>query len=321
MAETRTEPDRVTRLAPSPTGGLHLGNARTFLINWAIARRRGWRIAFRIDDLDSPRVKPGADRDAVEDLRWLGLDWDSPICRQSDHLAHYQDALQELAAAGRIFPCQCTRSQIAARAASAPNEGDHELRYTGHCRPVDPQAIDFRGRADSGAAWRLRVEPGDVTFHDECQGQCRIRVCDEVGDFLIANKQGIASYQLAVNVDDHLQQVTDVIRGDDLLSSTARQMLIREALGMTENLRYWHLPLVVGKDGLRLAKRHCDTRIGMYRQLGVQPERLIGLIAHWSGRTELSPMSVDEFLNWFDIEQLSAARVTFSLRDDEWLRG
>lgn len=310
---------RVTRLAPSPTGGLHLGNARTFLLTWALARQHGWRVRMRIDDLDSPRTRPGADRAALADLSWLGLDWDGTITYQTQLLERYAAGLQTLATAGWIYPCRCTRTQIAARIASAPNEGDHELRYNGHCRPPERESQIWDSTRHSGAAWRVRVGEQPVTFVDQVAGPQSVEIAAEVGDFLVANKQGAPSYQLAVNFDDQFQGVTDVVRGDDLLTSAARQIYLRNLLGMPESLRYWHLPLVVGPDGLRLAKRHEDTRLARYREWGVSPERVIGLIAFWSGNPELRPMSREEFLNWFEMERLPRERVVFSGDAHQWL--
>ncbi|MEZ6096349.1 MAG: tRNA glutamyl-Q(34) synthetase GluQRS [Pirellulaceae bacterium] len=284
-------------MAPSPTGGLHLGNARTFLINWALARQNNWNVALRIDDLDSPRVKAGADKQALEDLAWLGLDWDTQPLYQSSLVEQYDECLQRLASSGSIYPCRCTRSEIAARAASAPNEGDHELRYGGYCRPERRQAFDYRATRGEGIAWRFRVEVDNqpVKFTDEFCGEQSVSVDREVGDFIVANKQSVASYQLAVNVDDDTQGVTSIVRGDDLLTSTARQRLLRDALGMSLETKYWHLPLVQGDDGLRLAKRHCDTRLGQYRDVGVPRERVIGLIAFWSALKSLNQCQPGNF--------------------------
>ncbi len=308
----RSRQRRATRLAPSPTGGLHLGNARTFLVTWTLARQRGWRIAFRIDDLDSPRTKPGADRAAIEDLRWLGLDWDTEIDYQSGRLADYEAALIRLAAAGLIYPCRCTRTQIAARIASAPNEGDHELCYGGFCRPAARQPIDFVSLKSSGVAWRFWTPNETVEFDDQIFGRQRVSVAEEVGDFLVANKQGCASYQLAVNLDDEAAGITDVVRGDDLLSSTARQWLLRRALGLPCELTYWHLPLVVGTDGMRLAKRHGATRISELRDAGVPAVRIIGAIAAWCGLDDGKPRSAAKFAEDFDIEKLPRQRVVLT---------
>ena len=143
-----------TRLAPSPTGALHLGNARTFLVNWALARQRGWEIVLRIDDLDGPRVKPGADTLAIDIMRWLGMDWDEGPYYQRSDLGRYEAALADLAERGLIYPCRCTRSQIQAASLSAPHAGQHELRYPGTCRPARPIAADASLLGQADVAWR-----------------------------------------------------------------------------------------------------------------------------------------------------------------------
>lgn len=309
---------RITRLAPSPTGALHLGNARTFLVNWAMARQLGWRIVLRIEDLDTPRTRPGADQQAMQDLQWLGLDWDDGPVYQAHDLMPYKTAMRRLDEAGLVYPCRCSRREIEA-AASAPQEGEHELRYPGTCRPRG----GGRGHAFSPtpAAWRVIVADEEVAFHDELRGLYRINVQQQVGDFVVATKAGLPSYQLAVVVDDARQGVTDVVRGDDLLDSTARQILLSRFLQLGFGLRWWHLPLVRGHDGRRLAKRHGDTRVSMYRQLGVDPRRVIGLLAAWSGVCETpSPMTAEEFAHRFAIERLPRRDIIFTSEDDAWLR-
>ena len=309
----------TTRLAPSPTGALHLGNARTFLVNWALARQRDWRVVLRIDDLDSPRVKPGADVQAVEMLRWLGLEWDGPIVYETRNLEHYAVALEKLAGGGWIYPCRCTRSQIAAAAMSAPHVDEHELRYPGTCRPAQQAPCQFQTNLP-GAAWRLRVPERDFDFIDGILGRQTWNVQQLVGDFLVTNKQGAAAYQLAVVIDDALQGVTDVVRGADLLGSTPRQIWLHERLGLKPP-SYWHVPLLVGPDGQRLAKRHGGFRLEEYRSLGVPVERVIGLIAWWSGGGELRPQSLAEFVEGFRLEQLPREPIVFRSRDHEWLVG
>lgn len=303
---------RVTRLAPSPTGALHLGNARTFLINWAMARRNGWRIVLRIEDLDGPRVKFGADQQAIEDLRWLGLDWDTQAPHQTSDLSPYRAALDKLAAAGLLYPCTCSRREIE-QAQSAPHAEDHELRYPGTCR----------GRRIEGESPALRLVVPDeaITFHDEIHGPQSVNVQQQVGDFVVATRQGLPAYQLAVVVDDARQGVTDVVRGDDLLGSAGRQQLLYRLLGLTPLPRYWHLPLVLGADGRRLAKRHGDTRINAYRQAGVPVERIIGLIAFWSGVTQqYEAMNAASFAARFSLDKLPRQPVTFTGKDETWLR-
>ncbi|MCE9589107.1 MAG: tRNA glutamyl-Q(34) synthetase GluQRS [Planctomycetes bacterium] len=306
-----TAHQRTTRLAPSPTGALHLGNARTFLINWALARRNGWRIVLRIEDLDGPRVKPGADTQAIEDLAWLGLDWDlGPVYQRAD-LTPYREALDALSRKRLIYPCTCTRKELEA-AQSAPHGDEHDLRYPGTCRGKTAVTAD--------SAWRVIVPDETISFSDMIAGDYAENVQATVGDFVVATKAGLPAYQLAVVVDDARRGVTDVVRGDDLLSSAARQLWLYRMLDLTPPPRYWHLPLVLGTDGRRLAKRHGDSRVATYRAQGVTPERIIGLIAAWSGLCEWpTPMSAREFAAAFDAEKLPRTPATFRQEDHAWL--
>ncbi|MBI3551372.1 MAG: tRNA glutamyl-Q(34) synthetase GluQRS [Elusimicrobia bacterium] len=304
---------RTTRLAPSPTGALHLGNARTFLINWALARRNGWRIVLRVEDLDGPRIKPEAVDGIMETLRWLGLDWDAGPPIHSRDLAPSLDAMESLAGAGKAFPCALTRGQIAS-AASAPQDGAHELRYPATLRPPDWEERFH----DIESNWRLIVPDLPIRFEDSFAGPQSINPAEVIGDFIVWTKRGAPAYQLAVVVDDHRQGVTDVVRGADLLDSAARQLLVYRALGLKGEPSYWHVPLVVGPDGKRLAKRHGDSRIDEYRRLGVAPSAVIGLLAGWSG-LERRPMSAHEFAEAFEPSALPRTPVVFSPGDDAWL--
>ncbi len=295
---------------------MHLGNARSFLVNWALARQRGWKIVLRIEDLDTPRVKPGAIDQAIEDLRWLGLDWDDEAPIQSSDLAPYREAMARLAGSGAAYRCELTRGEIEA-AASAPNEGEHEQRFPPELRPekVGPGAFD---RGDSN--WRLVVDPGEVCFDDAFAGPQRHDLAGTVGDFVVWTKRGQPSYQLAVVVDDARQGVTEVVRGNDLLNSAARQIVLRERLGLGPPPRFWHLPLVRGEDGRRLAKRHGDTRVAHYRGLGVSVERVLGLLAWWSGvGREPGPISAREFISAFDIRTMPRDDIVFTQGHDQWL--
>ncbi|MEM6392279.1 MAG: tRNA glutamyl-Q(34) synthetase GluQRS [Planctomycetota bacterium] len=320
------EGQRVTRLAPSPTGALHLGNAMCFLAAWLIARQRGWRVVMRLDDLDGPRVKPGLSEAVVETLAWLGLDWDGEIRRQSEAMAEYGAALGVLRDKRLIYPSRVTRGELAAWSeASAPNEGQAEAVFPAALRPSGKQ---LQGLIDTTPllaaddfAWRLRVEPGDVVCADERLGDQRVDVAGEVGDFVVATKAGVPSYQLAVVVDDAAQGVTDVIRGSDLLSSTARQALVMQGLDLErQRPRYWHLPLVRGHDGRRLAKRHGDTRLTAYRQQGVSADRVRGLLAWWLGAIDVpEPISMNACYTAFDPDRLPCEDLVFRPEDDAWL--
>jgi glutamyl-tRNA synthetase len=298
-----------------------LGNARTFLITWALARQNGWEIILRIEDLDGPRVKQDAVQGAIEDMRWLGLDWDQGPLFQRIDLAPYQAALRRLVSAGMAYPCDCTRQQIQAATLSAPHGDEHELRYPGTCRPV--RATDWPNRnlveADFSRAWRLAVPDGPIRV---CDGFCGIRdfeLQQTTGDFLIWTKQGLPSYQLAVVVDDARQGIDQVIRGDDLLSSAARQQLLYDHLKLGIYPAYTHLPLVVGSDGRRLAKRHGDSRIAAYRNLGVAPDRVLGLLARWSGVGGANEISAEAFCRHFDLKHLPKHAIVFDGEDDRWL--
>lgn len=309
----------VTRLAPSPTGALHLGNARTFLVNWALARRNGWRIVLRVEDLDTPRIKAGAAESTIEMLRWLGLDWDEGPFVQSDDLEPYRAAMRELAAHALAYPSELTRTQIEA-AASAPQEGSHETPFPASLRPaLRPLAFD---RDEMN--WRFATPPGPAPFEDAWAGPQSPEPARTVGDFVIWTRRGQPAYQLAVVVDDHRQGITQVVRGDDLLDSAARQLLLYRALRYGPEPHYAHLPLVRGPDGRRLAKRHGDTRVDTYRARGVAAERVVGLLASWSGVVPDDaprPMSAPEFREALDPGRIPRKDVVFTPEHDAWLFG
>lgn len=316
----------ITRLAPSPTGALHLGNARTFLVNWALARQRRWRVVLRIEDLDSPRTKSGADQQAIDMLGWLGLDWDDGPHYQLADLWPYHRALGELAERGLIYRCTCTRSEIA-EAQSAPHDEpavSGDLRYPGTHRPPTAQPTRYApDEVDAGGAaiaWRVRVPDEPIAFDDALQGPQAINVQADVGDFVVATKSGLPAYQLAVVVDDARQGVTDIVRGDDLLRSAPRQLLLYDLLGLAPPPGYTHLPLVLGPDGRRLAKRHGDTRLVAYREAGVAAERVVGLLGWWSGVGDKpTEMTAAEFARRFDLAALPPESSVFTQEDEAWL--
>ena len=279
------------RFAPSPTGALHVGNARTALLAWLHARAAGGELVMRVEDLDVGRVRAGVMETQLDELRWLGLDWDegpdvggphAPYL-QSARTERYDDALRTLAVRGLLFECSCSRKDIAA-AASAPHAGEEGPRYTGICRAhhVDPSAPSLMAHGRSRVALRVRVEPGEVCFDDLLQGRCCFEPGEETGDFVARRKDGAAAYQLAVVVDDAAMAITYVVRGGDLLSSTARQLLLYRALSLPEP-RFLHVPLMLGADGERLAKRHGAVSLGELRARGVPAERVVGWLAATCG--------------------------------------
>lgn len=267
-----------TRFAPSPTGDLHLGGAWTALASWVWARSRGGEHIVRIEDLDRMRVLYGSEERILEDLAWLGLDWDGAPQHQSARFEVYEAALGTLFRKDLIYPCDCSRTEIA-RVASAPHE-DEELIYPGTCSGRD------RGRGMRRTpALRVRVPDEVVVYDDLIQGHVAQNLQSEVGDQVLRRGDGVFAYQLAVAIDDVAGQVDVVVRGADLLSSTPRQIWLARTLG-AEPPRYAHVPLVVGPDGSRLEKRSRAPTLRVLRKAGLTPERVVGELAFGLG---LSP--------------------------------
>ncbi|MDZ4686988.1 MAG: tRNA glutamyl-Q(34) synthetase GluQRS [Planctomycetaceae bacterium] len=304
-------PIRCARLAPSPTGAQHVGNARTFLLAWFSARSQGAQVILRIEDIDSPRVKPWAMAQAADDLRWLGLDWDAGPVVQTTRLDVYRALLDDLKRRELVYPCICTRSDVDA-AASAPHVGQEGPLYPGTCRHLT--VGDAAALGERPYAWRFRVDEtaGVMMYHDLVAGPQRCNVATELGDFVVGKSDGSPAYQLAVVADDHAMGMTEVIRGDDLIPSTFRQMLLYAAMDWSPP-SFAHVPLVIGPDGRRLAKRHGDTRLSVLRDAGVPPERLIGLLA-WScglqGTT--APIMARDLLTTFDWQSLPRSPFVFA---------
>jgi glutamyl-tRNA synthetase len=274
------------RYAPSPTGALHPGNLRTALLAWLQARLAGGRFIMRMEDLDLPRTRPGSAEQILEDLLWLGLDWDAgpdipsggvPYT-QSLRDDYYRDALKRLEEAGYLFECYCSRKDIQ-QAASAPH-GPAGTVYPGTCRDGT-----VKDQGSLPPVWRFRVQPGTMSFVDRLYGRVEQDLERDVGDFVVRRRDGLFAYQLAVVVDDALMGVTDVVRGADLLDSTPRQLALIEALGYPPP-RYWHVPLVMDETGRRMAKRDTDNLVTRWREEGRSAEQVIGELAASAGLTD-----------------------------------
>ncbi len=321
MINNPTATLNISRLAPSPTGALHLGNARTFLINWLLGRQFGWEITLRMDDLDGPRIKKDADRQALEDLSWMGLDWDGPVLYQSQRRRQYEVAISKLIQLGLAYPCVCSRKEVE-MAASAPHAEEAGGVYPGTCLGRYTSVEDAREKSGREPAIRFRVPACHVEFDDLFAGRQTFDT-SSLGDFVIAKADSTPAYQLAVVIDDAGMGVSDVVRGDDLLDSTPRQIVLYRALGLEAAIpRYCHVPLVIGADGRRLAKRHGDTRISHYREMGVSPGRVVAMLARWSGMEvdEAEVMPAD-LLGMFDLARLSQRPIIFDERNDRLLTG
>jgi glutamyl-tRNA synthetase len=313
----------IGRLAPSPTGGLHLGHARTFLIAWLAARHAGGRVILRIEDLDRSRVRAGAAQTALDDLHWLGLDWNegpdiggpSAPYVQSERTRFYEEMLESLKRTESVYPCTCTRADVA-RAASAPHSDEEEPAYPGTCSRrcvADAAALE-----DGPFAWRFRVPPGLVAWDDLCLGRVELDPARLGGDFIVARNHAGHSYQLAVVADDSAMGVNQVIRGDDLVSSTPRQILLYRQAGWSIP-QFGHVSLAVEIDGRRLAKRDGSLKLATLREKGIDPRLLIGALVHSCGWTqEAIPMLPGGAIGMFD--RMSHSPEPWVVRRD-WLTG
>lgn len=264
----------TSRFAPSPTGRLHRGHALSAVMAWRLARRAGGRFVLRIEDIDTTRCRPEHEAAMLDDLAWLGLDWDGPVWRQSQRTAHYAQALDRLVARGVAYPCFCTRADIAA-AASAPHGPDGPA-YPGSCRHLDAATRAARLAAER-PAWRLDVaaaqaRTGPLRWHDARAGWQQVAVA--TGDFVIARRDIGTAYMLAVVVDDAAQGISDVVRGVDLFDASHGQVLLQALLGLPTP-RYHHHPLLLGADGQRLAKRNGGETLHALRAAGAMPCEII----------------------------------------------
>lgn len=292
----------VGRLAPSPTGLLHLGHARTFLVAWWSARAQSGRVLLRIEDLDAPRSQTRFADAARRDLEWLGLDWDGEPSVQSAHLTRFDAAVQRLLDAGAAYPCVCARADLRTLA-RAPHAGDSEPRYPGTCRGRFATVADAERETGRPAGVRLCVPDGEISVADRVFGDCRVDVAAELGDFLIARRGGTAAYQLAVAVDDAAEGVTEVVRGADLLPSAARQWHVQRALSLPHPA-WAHVPLVVDGEGRRLAKHEDDLSLAELRERGVDPKRIVAWVARSAGMDVSEGVTARELVSAFTWQRL-----------------
>lgn len=263
----------IGRLAPSPTGLLHIGHAATFWTAHERARQRGGTLLLRNEDLDPQRSKPEFTGAMLEDLAWLGIAWTPPMIVQSERLALYREAFEQLLAAGFVYPCTCSRRELALMVAAPHEETDDEPVYSGRCRPASGASLAFEPNRN----YRFRVPDGEtMRFDDGNLGAQSFTAGVDFGDFLVWRKDGLPSYQLACVVDDAAMRISEVVRGADLLKSTARQILLQRALGLPA-IAYFHTRLLRDEHGVRLAKRHDALAIRTLREQGMQPEEVLAM--------------------------------------------
>jgi glutamyl-tRNA synthetase len=319
-----------TRLEPAPSGSIHVGSARTGLFSWLYAKHHGGSFVLRIADTDAKRVTEENYQSVLEDMRWLGLVWDegpevggpNGPYRQSERFELYAAKARELVDNGYAYPCYCTPEELELERKTAHEEG-RAPGYSGRCRNLtddERAAFEAEGRKSS---LRFAV-PADrtITFHDAVLGELSTDL-GRTPDFVIQRSDGSPTYMLAVTVDDMAMGITHVIRGNDLVASTARQLLLREAFGVEEMPVFAHLPLLVTTDGRPLSKRFGDVSIGAYRDQGFLPEAMVNYLAllGWSYDDKTNVFSVEELIERFSLERVGKNPAAFDVAKLEWLNG
>jgi nondiscriminating glutamyl-tRNA synthetase len=323
-----TAPRIRVRFAPSPTGELHVGNARTALFNWIFARQHGGAFIIRIEDTDRLRTTKAFEENLLDDLRWLGLDWDEGPGKdtsygpyhQTERLDLYRDSLQRLIAEDRVYPCYCTEEELDTERANLVARRMMP-RYMGKCRRLsEAERIRLVGQGRL-PVWRFRVEGGPIVFEDLIRGSMAFQG-EAIGDFVIVRSNGIPAYNFAVVTDDHAMEISHVIRGEDHLSNTAAQILLYRSLGFTPPV-FAHHALVLGKDHTKLSKRHGATSVGAFRHRGILPEALLNYLAlmgsSFEGGREIA--SAEEIIAGFSLDRTGKGGAVFDEEKLQWLNG
>jgi glutamyl-tRNA synthetase len=323
------DPVRV-RFAPSPTGALHVGGARTAIYNWAFARRSGGTFILRIDDTDPGRSTAENTAQILRSLEWLGIDWDEgpevggpfgPYF-QTERAANYRAALEHMKAEGRAYPCFCSTEELEGKRASATAE-DGVRGYDRTCRRLDPAVVAARLAAGEPHVWRLSVpeDRGDIVVHDAVRGET-VFPANAMDDYVLVRGDASPTYNFATVVDDADMAITHVIRGDDHLSNTPRQILVYEALGHPVPM-FAHLSMIWGADGKKLSKRHGATSVEAFRDEGYLPEALLNYLAllGWSLDGETTIITPEALKTSFSLDRISMSPAVFDFEKLEWMNG
>jgi glutamyl-tRNA synthetase len=310
------------RFAPSPTGYLHVGGARTALFNWLLARHTGGTFVLRIEDTDRERSSDAMTQAILESMTWLGLDWDEGPYHQADGLERHVADVQRLLDAGRAYRCFCSPAELEQRRAAAAGTDPHAFRYDRRClTAVPPEESARRAAAGEVHAVRFRVPDGETAWHDAVYERIAFANAD-IEDFVILRSDGTPIYNMAVVSDDAAMQITHVIRGDDHVSNTPKQILLYEALDV-QVPTFAHVPMILGADGRRLSKRHGATAVGEYRNQGMLPEAMVNFLAllGWNPGTDEEVFTRAELIARFSLEGINRKSAVFDPRKLEWMNG
>jgi nondiscriminating glutamyl-tRNA synthetase len=318
------------RFAPSPTGMLHVGNARTALFNWLLARAGGGQFILRLEDTDTERSTDRSAEAIIDDLRWLGLDWDEgperggdcgPY-RQSERQDLYRQEAQRLLDAGRAYHCFCRPEDLERARQEAQQQGQPQ-RYPGTCRHIPREEAEKRMAAGEPAALRFRMPDGELVVRDLVRGEVRFD-CAEFGDLVILRADGSAAYNFAVVVDDAGMRISHVVRGEDHLTNTPKQIQLFRALGYDNLPQYAHLPMILGPDRSRLSKRHGVTSVGQFREEGILAPALVNYLAllGWSpGSGEEEILDTGELVRRFALDRVNKSAAVFDPVKLAWVNG
>lgn len=310
------------RFAPSPTGFLHVGGARTALYNWLFARQSGGTFVLRIEDTDRDRSSDEMTQAILDGMTWLGLDWDEGPYHQADGFDRHRADVARLVEAGAAYRCFCSAEELQARREAAEaTKGQGAYRYDRRCAALPAEEVAQRVEAGDPHSVRFRVPEGETAWDDLVHGETRFRN-SEIDDFIILRTDGTPIYNLAVVSDDADMRITHVFRGDDHLSNTPRQLLLYHALGAPEP-RFAHLPMILGSDGKRLSKRHGATAVGEYRDIGILPQTLVNFLAllGWSPGDDQEVMKEHELIARFSVERILKKSSVFDPEKLEWMNG
>ena len=308
------------RFAPSPTGSLHLGGARTALFNYLFAKHKHGQFLLRIEDTDIQRSDESLTQVILRSLDWLGLHWDEEIVYQSGHMKIHQALCETLLESGHVYPCFCSSELLKAKR-DAAQKTKSDTKYDRTCLNLAQSEIDSKINKGEPFALRFHVPEGETQFTDQIRGKIRVQH-SEIEDFIIRRSDGTPTYQIAVVSDDHAMKISHIIRGDDHLSNTPKQILLYQALGWPVP-QFGHVPMILGHDKKRLSKRHGATSVEAYRETGILPEALVNYLAllGWNPGDDREIMDVEELIKDFSIERISKKSAVFDEQKLEWMNG